>query len=364
MKIYLIAGEDSGDLHGSNFLKALQQAAPGTLYRGVGGEKMREQGMELVAHIRDINFMGFWEVIKNLGTIRRLFRTVKADIQTWKPDAVVLIDYPGFNLRMAKFIQKLGIKVFYYISPQLWAWKKGRVKTIRQYVDRMWVILPFEEAFYAKEGVAVDFVGHPLLDVIGTSGEQEKALPDQPVIALLPGSRKQEIQRMLPTMLQVIDHFPEAKFVIAGAPSQPEAFYRQLIGDQAVTLEMNRTYEVLQSADAAVVTSGTATLETALLGVPEVVVYKGSPISYWIGKRLVKVKFISLVNLILDRPAVKELIQHDYTPDQVAAELRRLLDPDLSRQVRQDYIELRTKLGDVGASARAAELLLAQIAAK
>ena len=361
MKVYLIAGEDSGDLHGSNFIKALQQQAPGTAFRGVGGEKMNSQGMELVAHIRDINFMGFWEVIKNLGTIRKLFRTVKADIEAWQPDAVVLIDYPGFNLRMAKFIQNRGIRVFYYISPQLWAWKKGRVRTIRRYVDRMWVILPFEEAFYAKEGVSVDFVGHPLLDVIGPGAARNAALPARPRIALLPGSRKQEIQRMLPPMLQLIDRFPEAEFIVAGAPSQPEAFYRQIIGAQPVSVWVNRTYELLQSADAAVVTSGTATLETALLGVPEVVVYKGSPISYWIGKRLVQVKFISLVNLILDRPAVTELIQHEYTPDRIAAELKRLLQPELRKHILQDYRELREKLGDAGASARAAALLLAQI---
>lgn len=358
MKIYLIAGEDSGDLHGSNFIKALKTAAPDLEVRGVGGELMKAQHMDLVAHIRDINFMGFWEVVKNLGTIRRLFKTVKSDISEWKPDAVVLIDYPGFNLRLAKFLKALDIQVFYYISPQLWAWKKGRVKTIRKYVDRMWVILPFEEAFYARENVEVDFVGHPLLDVIEPMSADSHAVPPKPRIALLPGSRKQEIKRMLPPMLELVDRFPQAEFVVAGAPSQPATFYHEIIGERPVSLAMNKTYEVLTQADAAIVTSGTATLETALFRVPEVVCYKGSPISYWIGKQLVKVKYISLVNLILDRVAVTELIQFDFTPDRVANELTKLLQAEVRDRMQEDYQELRVKLGDAGASERAAQLLL------
>lgn len=361
MKLYIISGEDSGDLHGSNLIKALKAQRPGLEFRGVGGDKIAAQNVELVAHIKDINFMGFWEVITNIRTIQKLFRTVKADIKRWKPDAVILIDYPGFNLRMAKFLKDQGIKVLYYISPQVWAWKKGRVKTIEAYVDRMYVILPFEKDFYKNEGVEVDFVGHPLLDVIE---EREQKATDSPVIALLPGSRKQEIKRMLPLMLSVVSRFPEFEIVIAGAPSQTEAFYQDLIADQQVKLIMNRTYEVLDQANAALVTSGTATLETALFRVPQVVMYKGGAISYQIGKRLVKVKFISLVNLILDRLAVKELIQYDCTPENIEQSLRALMDTVQQRRMQLAYTELRQKLGNSGASTRTAELMLEELAAK
>ena len=356
MKFYFIAGEDSGDLHTANLIKALKDLTPEVQARGVGGDHMVSEGLELVAHIRDINFMGFWEVITHLGIIRQLFKTVKADLQNWKPDAVVLVDYPGFNLRLLPFIKELGIPVFYYISPQLWAWKKGRVKKIKKWVDRMFVILPFEQEFYAKEGLSVDFVGHPLMDAVGIGeGRSMKELPQENLtIALLPGSRKQEIRTMLPVMLQMIKRFP-AHYVIAGAPSQTEAFYHEIIGDSSVELVMNQTYEVLKKADAALVTSGTATLETALFGVPEVVCYKGSWLSYQIGKRLVNVKFISLVNLILDRPAVVELIQDDFHPDRLASELKQLLEVEKRKALSADYADLRERLGGAGASRRVAE---------
>ncbi|RMG56274.1 MAG: lipid-A-disaccharide synthase, partial [Bacteroidetes bacterium] len=356
---YVIAGEDSGDLHASNLIRALKQRVPDLSVRGLGGDRMAAAGAGLVAHVRDINFMGFREGVRNLRTIRRLFRTVKADIAAWKPDAVVLVDYPGFNLRLAPFIKQLGLPVYYYISPQLWAWKQGRVKKIRQYVDRMLVILPFEADFYARHGVDVDFVGHPLLDAIGDQTDSSPPVPTQrPVLALLPGSRRQEIQRMLPVMLSLVSHFPEYECVIAGAPSQPESFYRQLMGDKPVRLVMNQTYALLRQAELAVVTSGTATLETALHGVPQVVAYKGGFISYQIGRRLVKVKFISLVNLILDRPAVTELIQDAYTPARLRAEVTNLTQPAVRQRLADDYADLRHRLGEEGASERAAAVLL------
>jgi len=356
MKIYIIAGEDSGDLHGANLIRAMRQEGEDLQVRGVGGEKLAGVDTELVAHIRDINFMGFWEVISNLRTIRRLFRTVKSDILSWQPDVVILIDYPGFNLRMARFIHEQGIPVIYYISPQVWAWKKGRVKIIRDYVDKMLVILPFEKEFYKHEGVDVDFVGHPLLDALEDHSTPADKEPE--VIALLPGSRKQEIKRMLPVMLDLIDEFPERQFIIAGAPSQDSAFYEPLIHGRRVELWMNRTYELLRKADIAIVTSGTATLETALLEVPQMVVYKGSPASYWIGKRLVKVPYISLVNLILDKPAVEELIQHDFTTQRLIASLRQLMQPERLEQVHRDYQLLKEKLGKNGASQQAARKIL------
>lgn len=358
MKLYVIAGEDSGDLHASNLIAALRQHRPELMTRGVGGQKMADQATELVAHVKDINFMGFVEVVQNLGTIRRLFRTVKEDLQQWQPDAVVLVDYPGFNLRMAKFIHGLGIPVYYYISPQVWAWKKGRVKKIRAFVDRMLVILPFEQAFYEAEGVEVSFVGHPLLDVIG---EQAFSQTETPTIALLPGSRKQEISRLLPLMLEVVDQFPDFRFVIAGAPSQEVAFYQQFIDQHPVTLRMNETYQVLTEADYAIVASGTATLETALFRVPEVVVYRGSRLSYAIGKRLVQVDYISLVNLIMGKAVVKELLQDEATPENIANALREMMEPTKQVQLQADYQALRHKLGEVGASERAAQEILQQL---
>lgn len=355
MKLYVIAGEDSGDLHTRNLIRALKKKQPDLKFRGVGGDKMADEGMHLIAHIRDINFMGFWEVIRNIRTIRKLFTTVKKDIEEWQPDAVILVDYPGFNLRIAKFIKGLGIRVFYYISPQIWAWKKGRVKTIRKYVDQMMVILPFEQEFYANESVEVHFVGHPLLDEIQLADPPEK---EHPVIALLPGSRKQEISRMLPVMLTVVGKFPEYRFMIAGAPSQSEAFYHNLMGETRAELVMNQTYKVLQSADFALVTSGTATLETALFKVPQVVCYRGSAFSYEIGKRLVKVKFISLVNLILDRQLVTELIQYEFSPAKLFTALKEIMTQEGKEAVLKGYEELHQKLGDGGASERAAEIIL------
>lgn len=380
MKVYIIAGEDSGDLHSSNLMKAMQAKSKGMQFRGVGGDMMKTQGLELVAHIEDINFMGFLEVIQNLKTIRQLFKTVEDDISEWQPDAVILVDYPGFNLRLAPFIKKLKIPIFYYISPQVWAWKKGRVKKIKALVDRMMVILPFEKDFYAKEGLEVDFVGHPLLDVVErreAGGEKEeerqgeqrtKLVPSKvegnekrKTISLLPGSRKQEIKRMLPVMLEAAKAFPEMRFIIGGAPSRKASFYTEILGDSPIELWMNRTYELLGEANYAWVTSGTATLETALFQVPEVVCYRGNWLSFQIGKRLVNVKFISLVNLILDKEAVTELLQTAFTPKRLIAEQHKLMQPDRQETLQADYAALYAKLGEAGASERAAEIVLADL---
>lgn len=354
-KLYIIAGEDSGDLHAANLLRELKKSLPNLEARGMGGDQLKEAGCELTAHISEGNFMGFAEVIRHLGTIRELFRRLKADASSWKPDAVVLVDYPGFNLRMAPFFKEMGIPVYYYISPQVWAWKKGRVKKIKRFVDRMFVILPFEKPFYEKEGLEVDYVGHPLLDAIG---EGKRVPQSPPVIAVLPGSRKQEISRMLPTMLSMVNEFPEYRFIIAGAPSQPKTFYQQFIGNEQVELVMNQTYDLLSRSTAALVTSGTATLETGLFQVPQVVCYRASRISYEIGKRLVKIRFISLVNLIMDKEVVTELIQGDFSRSRLKEELSKLLQPEHQKLLHEDYLELRKILGNAGASEATASGLL------
>lgn len=359
-RFYFIAGEDSGDLHTARLVEALRVHFPDMEARGVGGDRMEQAGVELSAHVRDINFMGFAEVVRHLHIIRHLFRRVQHDIRYRRPDAVVLTDYPGFNLRIAPFAQKLGVPVFYYISPQVWAWKKGRVRLIRKFVERMYAILPFEQAFYAAEGVEVDYVGHPLLDVIAPR-EARSSTQGPPVVALLPGSRRQEIRQVLPQMLEVARQTPDCRFVIAGAPSQSESLYHELMQDSPAELWMNRTYELLAQADYALVTSGTATLETALFGVPQAVCYKGSGLSYYIGRMLVKVPYISLVNLILGRSAVAELLQQDCTPEQMALALSALRQPAAAARFAADYAELRSLLGSQGAAQRVAADIAARM---
>lgn len=366
MKYYIIAGEASGDLHASNLIRELKLLDRQAEFRCWGGDLMQAQGAEIVKHIRDISFMGFVEVLANLRAILKNIAFCKKDILTYKPDVLILVDYPGFNLRIAGFAKQHGIRVFYYISPQVWAWKQGRVHRIGKIVDRMFVILPFEKDFYAKFGYEVDFVGHPLLDAIGQFRRQKdtSAIPafdlsdKRPVVALLPGSRRQEIAVMLEVMLQVVPHFSDCRFVIGATPSIPHEFYRKIIGGAPVSVVTGKTYALLNSASAALVTSGTATLETALFGVPEVVCYKGSPISYQIARRVIRVKYISLVNLILDRPVVRELIQHDFTAQNLKDELQKLLhDPDYRRNMVSALDELRDILGGPGASANTARLM-------
>ena len=365
MKYYIIAGEASGDLHGSNLIRELKKKDSSAEFRCWGGDLMKSQGAVLVKHYRELAFMGFFEVVANLRTILRNLNFCYSDITSWKPDAVILIDYPGFNLRVATFAKKAGIKTIYYISPQVWAWKESRVKRIRRDVDKMLVILPFEKDFYAKHNLQVDFTGHPLLDAVGAqqwSGpgwRKRQNIPEgTPVIALLPGSRTQEINMMLPAMLEACDQLSGYCIVVAAAPSQDLDLYRGHIANRKnVKVVQGETYALLEQSAAAMVTSGTATLETALFNVPQVVCYKGNPVSYWLARRLVKVKFISLVNLIMGREVVKELIQSEMRPLQLLKELKRLLETEAGDEMKRQYAELKLKLGGGGASARASEII-------
>lgn len=359
MKLYLIAGEASGDLHGSNLIKALHQQEPELACRAWGGDLMQQAGATVVKHYRDLAFMGFVEVAKNLKTILRNIAVCKQDILEYKPDAIVLIDYPGFNLRIAKWAHQQGIKVIYYISPQIWAWHQSRVHQIRRDVDLMLVILPFERAFYQKFGMEAVFVGHPLLDAVLQMQVQGEIIADISLphryIALLPGSRKQEVQRILPKMLEVVPDFPDYEFVIAAAASLPDEVYAPfLAGAPNVRIIRNKTYPILQQAKAALVKSGTSTLEAALFNVPQVVCYTGNSLSYQIAKRLVKVKYISLVNLVADKPLVCELIQQDLNRANLQRELAKILHPESVKTLQEGYNELRMLLGAGGASARAA----------
>ncbi|HVY73369.1 MAG TPA: lipid-A-disaccharide synthase [Puia sp.] len=375
MKYYLLAGEASGDLHGSNLIRELRKKDPGAQIRGWGGNLMEAAGAEIVKHYRDLAFMGFTEVVRNLPTILRNIRFCKDDIKAFHPDVIIFIDYPGFNLRIAGWAKSLGYKTVYYISPQVWAWKESRVKTIRDSIDKMLVILPFEKSFYQKWNYLVEYVGHPLVEVISRF-KQSPAAAEPPhiiypasadtgstktIIALLPGSRKQEILKKLPVMLDASRAFPDYRFIVAEAPGVEDAFYDELLRDfpQAGRVR-NQTYALLNRAGAACVTSGTATLETALFGVPEVICYKGSSVSYQIARRLIKVKYISLVNLIMDKPVVKELIQDEMTAENIVSELKKLLnDPERQQQIQKDYADLKRLLSEGGdASAKAAESIV------
>ena len=331
MKYYIIAGEASGDLHGSNLIKQIQFQDAASNIRCWGGDMMQSTGAELVKHYRDLAFMGFAEVVKNLPTIMANLKWCKADILAFKPDALILIDYPGFNLRIAEWAKKEGIKLIYYISPQVWAWKANRVKKMKTCIDLMLCILPFEKDYYKNTwNWNVEYVGHPLIEVIDDFKKQHPTIDtNKKIIALLPGSRKQEIAKKLPIMLSVANHFPEYQFVVAKAPGQDDHFYEPFLnGISNVDVVKNSTYDLLLKAKAALVTSGTATLETALFAVPEIVCYKGSPISYQIIKRLIKIKFISLVNLIMNKEIVKELIQDELNTTNLVRELSRLLKDD------------------------------------
>lgn len=360
MRYYLIAGEASGDLHGSNLIKAMHSEDVAADIRCWGGDRMEAAGAKLVKHYRDLAFMGFVEVLMHLKTIMRNIDFCKKDIEAYKPDVLVLIDYPGFNMHIAEWAKKKGIKIVYYISPQVWAWKEKRVEKIKRYVDEMLVILPFEVEFYNKWNYEVEYVGHPLIEVVAEEKKQPiHQLSAKPIIALLPGSRAQEIKVKLPVMLQMVKHFPDHQFIVAQAPSQPEHFYKEMIGNADVLIANNQTYNLLRQASAALVTSGTATLETALFGVPEVVCYKGNPISYWLATKLIKVKYISLVNLIMDKPVVKELIQEELNVASLKAELTKLLyDANYRKELFADYAELWHKLGQNNASKLAAQAIV------
>ncbi len=362
MRYYIIAGEASGDLHGSNLIKALHRRDANADIRCWGGDKMQAASAKLVKHYRELAFMGFVEVIKHLPTILSNIKFCKKDILAYRPDVLVLIDYPGFNMRIAEWARQQGIRTVYYISPQVWAWKEKRTEKIKRDVDKMLVILPFEVDFYKKWGYPVKYVGHPLVEVVADELQHVpvSSLSEKPVIALLPGSRKQEISVKLPAMLQVVKHFPQYQFIVAQAPAQPDEFYESLIGDANVSLAKAQTYNLLKQAKAALVTSGTATLETALFGVPQAVCYKGNAISYELAKRLIKVKYISLVNLIMDKPVVRELIQAELNEENLKDELDRLLhDEAYLAQMKADYAILWNKLGESNASDNAAAEIIA-----
>ncbi|MCI9845158.1 lipid-A-disaccharide synthase [Flavobacterium pectinovorum] len=369
MKYYIIAGEASGDLHGSNLMKALYEEDPEAEIRFWGGNLMQKKGGTLVKHYRELAFMGFVEVIFNLKTILNNIKFCKKDILEFKPDVIIFIDYPGFNMRIAKWAKTLHYKTHYYISPQIWAWKENRITAIKNDVDKMFVILPFEKSFYEdKHDFPVEFVGHPLIDAIHnqpvfdeTVFRQENQLSDKPIIAVLPGSRKQEITKMLSVMLSVVDDFKEYQFVIAGAPSQDFEFYQQFISNKNIKFISNKTYDLLRSSTAALVTSGTATLETALFKVPEVVCYKGSWASYQIAKRIITLKYISLVNLIMDEEVVTELIQNDCNTKRIKEELQKLLEPIHREKLFRNYDILEQKLGGIGASKKTAKLIVADL---
>ena len=371
MKFYIIAGEASGDLHGSNLIKELRKLDSSANIRCWGGDLMQEAGGELVKHYRELAFMGFLEVAKNLGTILSNLRFCKEDILKFKPDVLILVDYPGFNLRIAKWAKHEGLRIIYYISPQVWAWKENRVKMMKECIDKMLVILPFEKDYFKnKWNWEVEYVGHPLVEVVekyrvrsqeSGAGDSRLLTQDSRLIALLPGSRKQEILKKLPVMLEVSKSFPGYEFIVAKAPGIEDDFYKELLKNYSnVSFVANQTYELLKNAKAALVTSGTATLETALFGVPEVVCYKGSLLSYQIARRVIKVKYISLVNLIMDKPVVKELIQDELNAKNLEYELRELLTNE-SRiaQIKKDYADLKNLLTEGGkASAKAAGLII------
>lgn len=366
MKYYIIAGEASGDLHGSNLMKSIYKEDPQAEIRFWGGDLMQAAGGTLIKHYKELAFMGFAEVVMNLKTIFRNIAFCKEDILKFAPDTIIFIDYPGFNMRIAKWAKKLNIATQYYISPQIWAWKENRIKAIKRDVDAMYVILPFEKDFYEqKHHFHVEFVGHPLIDAIqnrlSTNPEIFKKthqLSEKPIIALLPGSRKQEIIKMLSVMLSVVDFFPDYQFVIAGAPSQDFAFYSQFTKTRSVAFVSNQTYDLLSVSYAALVTSGTATLETALFKVPEVVLYKGNWFSYQIAKRILTLKYISLVNLIMDQLIVTELIQDDCSPSKIKTELEKVLDPNHREKIIEAYQLLEKKLGGAGASNKTAQFIV------
>ena len=363
MRYYLVAGEASGDLHGANLMRALKAQDASAEFRYFGGDKMKAEGGELVKHYADMAYMGFVEVVLNLRTIMRNMKTCKNDILDHQPDALILIDFPGFNLKIAEFAKAQGIRVFYYISPKVWAWNQKRVLKIKKVVDRLFCILPFEVAFYKGWGMDVDYVGNPLLDEIArfkpaVTFRTQHQLTDQRIIALLPGSRVQEIERLLPVMLTLTEQLPGYQFVVAAAPAFTADYYHHFIGTKKVKLVFNQTYDLLHHAQAAVVASGTANLETALLKIPQVVVYKGSPISIAIARMVVKIRFISLVNLIMDRKVVEELIQEDCNPTKVFQHLEPLLDGEQRLQQLADYEALAKLMGEPGASGRAANLIL------
>ncbi len=367
MKYYVIAGEASGDLHASRLIREMKALDPQAQFRCWGGDRMQQAGGMIVKHYRDLAFMGFLEVLLNFRTILRNIRFCKEDITAWKPDAVILVDYPGFNMRIAGFAHEKGIKVIYYISPQIWAWRQKRVHKIHRVTDMAFVVLPFEKDFHAKFGYNVEFVGHPLLDSVNDfkpnpAFRKQNGLVEKPIIALVPGSRKQEISRILPVMLEMVPLFDKYQFVIAGVNTLGEGFYTKFLKGKPIEIITGQTYDLLAHSKAALVTSGTATLETGLLGIPQVVCYRMSFLTALLAWMLVKIENVSLVNLVLGRRSVTELIQYRLTRGSLRKELNSILDDEqVTGRLKEDYKELRTRLGDSGASARAARLITSRM---
>ena len=368
MKYYIISGEASGDLHGSNLMKAIYRHDPTAEIRFWGGDLMQSVGGTMVKHIRDLAIMGIVEVMVHLRTVLTNISLCKKDILDYNPDAVIFIDYPGFNLRIAKFTHSRGFKNFYYISPQVWAWKKGRIKTMRRVLDKMFVILPFEKPFYDKYGVDnVEYVGHPLLDAVSDFNSSHTAddfrrqhnLDDRPIIALMPGSRKMELRKMMPTMAALASRHPEYNFVIAGMTLLGDSFYKPFLTSQNVTLVYNQTYLLLQSAFAGVITSGTATLEAALFHLPQVVCYRANALTVAFAKTFAKVKYISLVNLIADKPVVRELIQKDLNKNTLEIEFSKITKDKNNRMAMiAEYENIEKMLGSEGVSDKAVQSIL------
>lgn len=370
MKYYIIAGEASGDLHASNLIRGLRQEDPEAVIRGWGGDLMKNAGCEIVRHYKDTAIMGFLTVLKNLGKIKENIEACRRDILAWNPDVVILVDYGGFNLRVAKFIKAAEIPVFYYISPKIWAWNTGRVKKIKQLIDRMYVIFPFEVDFYKQFGYTVQYAGNPLVDAIHDRDHKEEEyadfiqvnrLPDKPIIALLAGSRSQELKHVLPKMLLMVKHFPDYQFVIAGAPSMSDTDYAPYIKDMDIRIVYGQTYRLLKQARCALVTSGTATLETAILKTPQVVCYsgEGGVLSYFLFKTFVKVKYISLVNLIAGKEVVRELLMQKLNERNLLKALSAILPDGYARdEMLREYDEVNRRLGDAGASERFARMMI------
>lgn len=373
MRYYIIAGEASGDLHASNLIRGIKEEDKQAEVRGWGGDLMRDAGAEIVCHYKDTAIMGFLTVLKNLGKIKENIHRCAADIRVWNPDVVILVDYAGFNLRIARLAKQSGKKVFYYISPKLWAWNTGRVKKIKRYVDRMFVIFPFETDFYRNYHYDVFYGGNPLVDAIASRPDQQQSfaefsrlngLPDRPIIALLAGSRKQELKYVLPVMLTMVKHFPDYQFVIAGAPSMSDADYAPYLKDIPVKVIYGQTYQLVSQAKVALVTSGTATLETALLRTPQVVCYsgEGGRLSYFLFKKLVKVRYISLVNLMLDEKVVTELLMQHLNEHNLVNELSRVLYNERIREkMLRQYDEIILRLGQPGASRRFARMMVEEL---
>ncbi len=374
MRYYIIAGEASGDLHGSNLIKGIREVDPSAQIRCWGGDLMREAGAELVKHYKEGAIMGFVEVVANLGKLSRNLRDCKEDVLSYNPDVLILIDYPGFNFRIAEFAKKKGIRTFYYIAPKVWAWKEKRVHKLKEVVDRLFIIFPFEIDYFRKWGINAIYRGNPLLDSVdnyplANETREEFAQrvgidPLKKTVALLAGSRKGEIKYLLPRMIEVAKRYPNYQFLMACAPSMEKEFYEGIIGKSVgnIKLLFGQTYSILRNSDAAIINSGTASLEAALIGVPQVVCYGGNEISYQIAKRVVKLKYISLANLIMDKGLFKELIQHDCTPDKISNELDLLIgDTTYREKMMQDYRDVREVLGGKGASAKVAQAMIDEL---